>query len=308
MIDGGRTDMIVRAVRAARQATFGIGADDPDDPARQFLAELNALERTAGLIRVAWAADEQRADLVALFHEAEFLLAHLPEILAGERFPDALRGAGELILEIPETQLRPFLESLSGTDHVALRAMLDALAALPGARLAAIVEPLLVHPNPRVRRIAFGALASAGTAWRIDLIRRALADPDHTVQRITLDQLANRTDEDAVVEALTDFIGARIRRAGPKKPRLWRDTYRRAAAILAGAGPDGLRLASETLADLLPSLTRQESARARELAGALGDHRNDPETARVLGRWAFSGARLVGAITGARLPEWEAPR
>lgn len=303
MIDSGDVTMIARTVRAAQRRAYIDATDDLDDPARRFLAEINDPDRVRRIIDGAWSAGKNRAEAVALFRDADFLIVHLPRMLAADTPDDVSRSAGEILLEIPEAQLLPLVESLATTDLVALRAMLDALASLAGPLLSRVAPPLMGSANPAVRRMAFGAMTTAGAPWPPRLIARGLADPDHGVQRATLEHLEPRTDT-AALEALAEFL----RGAGPSGRQPWRDTFRKAACTLAGAGAEGLRLACAVLEQSLASAGRAGAARSRELADILADHRADPHAARALARWARSGARVVATLTRARLPQWEARR
>ncbi len=306
-IDAGRTALVLGAVRVAQRRAFADASAEAHAPAKRFLVAVDDRSRVDRLIRAAWTTDDARRDLVALLREAPHLLAHVPRILAGDTGADAPprdgRAAAEVLLETPDAQLHPLIEALAATDRPALRAALDVLIALPGSRLASCLHPLLEHEDRAVRRMAYAALAGGGLAWRTEILRAALADSDREVQRLGVEHARRRSDEPAL-QALADMLAGAL----PGGATPWRDTCRAAARGLADAGPHGRSLACAALVRRTSTLGRVNGACAREIAAALTPHRAEPDVAGALARWSWSLVRVVGALTGARLPVYGARR
>ena len=294
IIDAGRIDLVAHGVRAAQRRAYKSVSTDEDGEPCELLAVIDDPARVSAILETG--AD--CADLIALFREVDFLLAHLPPILAEGRSHRATRAGAEVLLAMPETLLGPLIEALARMDLAALRALLEVLVALPGSRLVALVEPLRDDENPHVRRLVYRAMDAAGVAWCGELLRRALRDEDRGVQRIALDHIRAKADACSI-----DILIGYLQGAITPRRIMRRETYRHAAQILADLEPDGEARLCEILLESRSRAGRQNAARMREIADVLAGRDESAEATRARRAWGRSISRTVAILTGARLAE-----
>lgn len=101
--------------------------------------------------------------------------------------------------------LPPLVALLKDADPFARRSALEAIEAI-GCDDWQIAVGALKDPFPGVRQAALRILASSGADWSVEHLLNALADPDQTVRKTALQQLAALGDPvvDPLIAALQD--------------------------------------------------------------------------------------------------------
>ncbi len=158
----------------------------------------------------------------------------------------------------------------------------------------ALLDRWKAHANHHIRLSALTvAVDRDGAARQLVSLQRSLFDPDPEIRRWALQRLASSpTESEEVTTTLQDLLAL----GGAK---LSEEISLRLAGLLFRRGAEGARLVAVAVETMRKKRNRRSAALARKLVAMLEEYRADPEVERVLGRWRWSLANLLG-----RLPSW----
>ncbi|MCC6659973.1 MAG: hypothetical protein IT437_03710 [Phycisphaerales bacterium] len=287
LVQEGRLPVVLDAFDAARTLA---GDEATRESADEFLGEVRSPRLLAEALRVFPEAPESAEAISRLLEvigapALEVVLTTLaahPTPAQREVLTEFLAGAGA---EALAAALRSRLEA----DPASVGALEPQLRALGPLAVISALEPVLRSGSEVTRRGGYSAAASILNEWPVDLIERALRQPDGLLHALAFEKLSRRHDP----ASLTLLASLVARRGGYPVDAAIAD---RAASVLINEGLAGLRLLSDALRLLCGEVAPSKAAAARALARMLAPHSGERCVRIALIRWRWCVARLVSAV------------
>jgi hypothetical protein len=289
LLDGERLDLLSVAARSIL-----LRCSPDSDPVRSLADRLTAnLARLIGLGTAEPSRRDELRSLLALVQPQTVAKEALRLLLDGNRRDDgqALRS---VLLDLDGPVLAAAISSaLEKAPDKSVRVRL-LLRDARSTEVRSLVDRWKGHANHNIRLSAILVVVERdGVARQLEALQRALFDTDPEIRRWALQRLASSPIvSDDVTTTLQDLLawgGARL----PEEISL------RLAEMLFRRGKEGARLVAGAV-DAMRSRRSARSARlARKLVSMLQPYRKEPDVERVLRRWRWSLANLLG-----RMPPW----
>jgi hypothetical protein len=279
----------IETARVLASAQTG-AADSPAGPhARVFLDRFSSPEILQAMLAASRRGDDPEHVAWLLGESGPPLLRSMLEDAACASDDADLTA---LVAKVNTDELLAWLAQWQDGNIEAAIRLVRAAHTLPAHQSKRLYERALASADPRLRREAILAWTRGGTAWTEELALRAIDDPDHEMQRLSIEGLRETREP----WAATMLAGYLTGRHGPEKPL--RSNFVNAASILASAGPAQRQMLAAVLEFLC---WRVGSPRARLgacVTQALEKYRDEPEPRRALSRWWRSPARLIVKLQG----------